>query len=148
MLGWKVNFHKSMLDGVNISYSWLNDVATILSCKVGKVPFVYLGLPIGGDPMRLMFWEPVLSRIEYRMFGWKSRFLCFGGHLILLISVMTSLPVYILSFFNAPSCIISSIESIWIFFLGVGVRIRGKLVELVEKQFVSKTSMDGWGLGR
>jgi len=64
MSGLKVKFHKSMLVGVNISESWLNEAATVLSCKVGKLPFVYLGVPIGGDPRRLLFWEHVLLRIE------------------------------------------------------------------------------------
>ncbi|CAJ2661804.1 unnamed protein product [Trifolium pratense] len=103
MSGLKVNFHKSMLVGVNIPDSWLDEAASVLCCKVGKIPFLYLGLQIGGDPRRLVFWEPVLSRIKNRLSGWKSRFLSFGGRLVLLKSVLTSLPVYALSFFKAPS---------------------------------------------
>ncbi|GAU46950.1 hypothetical protein TSUD_180540 [Trifolium subterraneum] len=56
-----------------------------------------------GDPRRLGFWEPVLTRIQNRLSGWKSRFLSFGGRLVLLKSVLTSMPVYALSFFKAPS---------------------------------------------
>ncbi|MCI50369.1 putative RNA-directed DNA polymerase, partial [Trifolium medium] len=93
MSGLKVNFNKSMLVRVNISDSWLNEVASALSCKVGKIHFLYLGLPIGGDLRRLSFWEPVLTRIKKRLSGWKSRFLSFGGRLVLLKSVLTSLPV-------------------------------------------------------
>lgn len=48
MSGLKVNFNKSLLVGVNIAESWLNEAASVLSCKVGKIPFMYLGLPIGG----------------------------------------------------------------------------------------------------
>ncbi|CAJ2657018.1 unnamed protein product [Trifolium pratense] len=103
MSGLKVNFNKSMLVGVNISDSWLGEAASVLCCKVGKIPFLYLGLPIGGDPRRLSFWDPVLHRIKNRLSGWKSRFLSFGGRLVLLRSVLTSLPVYALSFFKAPS---------------------------------------------
>jgi hypothetical protein len=55
VFGLKVNFHNSMLVGVNITESWLNEAAIILSCKIGKVPFLYLGLPIGGNPWRLSF---------------------------------------------------------------------------------------------
>ncbi|GAU16239.1 hypothetical protein TSUD_298710 [Trifolium subterraneum] len=110
--GLKVNFNKSMLVGVNIDDSWVRAAANALHCKVGKVPFLYLGLPIGGDPRRLVFWEPVLTRIRNRLSGWKSRFLSFGGRLILLKSVLTSLPVYALSFFKAPSGTISSIDSL------------------------------------
>jgi len=76
------------------------------------VTFLYLGLPIGGDPRRLLFWEPVVNRIKTRLSGWHSRFLSFGGRLFLLKSVQTALHVYALSFFKAPAGIISSIESL------------------------------------
>jgi hypothetical protein len=109
----KVNFNKSILVGVNITDSWLNEAASILICKVGKFPLLYLGLSIGGDPRRLSFWEPVVNTIKSRLSGWKSRFLSFGGRLVLLKSVLTSLPVYALSFFKAPSGIISFIDSIF-----------------------------------
>lgn len=113
MSGLKVNFHKSSLVGVNINDSWLSEAASVLGCKVGKIPFLYLGLSIGGDPRRLLFWEPVVDRIKSRLSGWQSRFLSFGGRLILLKYVLTALPVYALSFFKAPTCIISSIESLF-----------------------------------
>jgi hypothetical protein len=70
MSGLKVNFHKSMLVGVNISESWLHEAASALHCKVGKMSFLYLGLSIGGDPRRLGFWEPVLRRIMNRLSRW------------------------------------------------------------------------------
>ncbi|GAU30513.1 hypothetical protein TSUD_18930 [Trifolium subterraneum] len=101
--GLKVNFHKSMLVGVNISVSWLTEAAFVLGFQVGKVPFMYLGLPIGGDPCRLAFWEPIVSSIPTRFSRWKNCLFSFGGRLILLKSVLTSLPVYALSFFKAPS---------------------------------------------
>jgi hypothetical protein len=109
----KVNFNKSMFVGVNISESWLNAAAaTALRCRMGKIPFLYLGLPIDGDPRHLGFWEPVVTRIQKRLSGWKSYFHSFGGRLILLKSVLTSLPVYVFSFFKALSGTISSVESI------------------------------------
>ncbi|GAU32228.1 hypothetical protein TSUD_53550 [Trifolium subterraneum] len=92
-----------------------------------KIPFVYLGLPIGGDPRSLRFWEPVLTRLQNRLSGWKSRFLSFGGRLVLLKSVLTSLPVYALSFFKAPS---------------------GKFLGLARNRFVYIRSVEVWGSGR
>ncbi|MCI38546.1 RNA-directed DNA polymerase (Reverse transcriptase), partial [Trifolium medium] len=67
------------------------------------MPFLYPGLPIGGDLRRLDFWEPILTCIKNRLSGWKSRFLSFGGRLILLKSVLTFLLVYPIFFFKAPS---------------------------------------------
>jgi len=111
--GLKVNFSKSLLTGVNVSNSWLNEAALALHCRVGNFPFVYLGLPIGGDPRKLDFWKPLVNSVISRLSRWKSKYLSFGGRLILLKSVLSSLPVYFLSFFKAPASIISSIESLF-----------------------------------
>jgi hypothetical protein len=46
----KVIFHRSMLMGVNANDSWLIDAAVVVNCKIGCIPFAYLGLPIGGNP--------------------------------------------------------------------------------------------------
>jgi hypothetical protein len=110
--GLKVNFSKSQLVGVNVHDSWLSEAAMVLNCKMGSIPFVYLGLPIGGNPRRLAFWEPLLYRIKSRLSSWNSKHLSFGGRLVLLKSVLSSIPVYVLSFFKAPAGIISAIESI------------------------------------
>jgi hypothetical protein len=110
--GLKVNFSKRQLVGVNVVTSWLSEAAMVLSCKVGSVPFVYLGLPIRGNARRLTFWEPLLNRINSRLSSWNSKHLSFGDRLVLLKSVLSSLPVYTLSFFKAPTGIISSIKSI------------------------------------
>lgn len=81
MSGLRVNFNKSLLVGINISDSWLHEAVAVLSCKVGKIPFVYLGLPIGGNPRRLCFWELIVNRIKNRLSSWNSRFLSCGGRL-------------------------------------------------------------------
>jgi len=121
--GLKVNFSKSHLVDVNIADSWLSEATFVFRCRVGCLPFVYLGLLIGGDVRRLDFWKLLVLRINSSLLGWKSRHLSFGGHLVLLKYVRSSLPIYALSFFKAPSGIISSIESILnFFFWGEGGR--------------------------
>lgn len=60
----KVNFSKSHLVGVNVSYSWLSEAALVLRCQVGCLPFVYLGLPVGGKAPRLDFWKLLVRRIR------------------------------------------------------------------------------------
>jgi len=44
-----------MLVGVNIHDSWLAGAASVLNCKLGILPFIYLGLPNDGDPRKLKF---------------------------------------------------------------------------------------------
>ncbi|PNX66913.1 cysteine-rich receptor-like protein kinase, partial [Trifolium pratense] len=92
-----------MLFGVNVNDSWLHEAASVMNCKHGRLPFLYLGLPIGGDLRKLQFWYPLVDRIRNRLSGWKCKNLSVGGRLVLLKSVLSSIPVYFLSFFKAPS---------------------------------------------
>ena len=103
VLGLKVNFNKSMLTAVNISPTWLAEAASVLNCRTGTIPFLYLGLRIGGDSRKLNFWKPVVDKITSRLSSWNNKFLSFGGRLVLLKYVLSSLPVYFLSFFKAST---------------------------------------------
>jgi len=144
--GLKVNFSKSHLVGVNVASSWLTEAASVLNCNVGSIPFVYLGMPIGGNVRHLSFWEPLINLIKARLSGWKSKHLSLGGRLVLLKSVLSSLPVYALSFFKAPAGIVSSIESILnCFFFGGGVMTTGKFIGLTGTLFVGVRRLAVWG---
>nr|ABE79576.2 RNA-directed DNA polymerase (Reverse transcriptase) [Medicago truncatula] len=61
----------------------------------GSIPFVYLGLPIGGDFRKLSFWKPFIDHIVARLSSWNNKFLSFGGRLILLKYVLSSLPIFL-----------------------------------------------------
>jgi hypothetical protein len=106
--------------GVNVNRSWLLEASNVFNCKVYTLPIVYMGLPVGGNPRRLNFWEPAVDRIKSRLSSWNNIYLYFGGRLVLLKSVLTLLYVYALCFFKAPSGIIASIDSLLlrVFFLG------------------------------
>jgi hypothetical protein len=148
MSGLKVNFHKSMLVAVNVSDSWLTEAALVIGFKARKVPFVYLGLPIGEDLRRLLFWEPVLDRIKKRLLGWRSKFLSFGGNLDLLKYVLSSLPVYALSFFKTPSGIISALESLFIIFFWGGCENNRKISWVAWNDICVSKESGGLGVRR
>ena len=81
--GLHVNFHKGMLTGVNVADSWLNEAASIMNWRTGNIPFVYLGLLIGGNARRLSFWKHVINRIMARLSGLNNKFLSLGNALIM-----------------------------------------------------------------
>ena len=137
--GLKLNFHKSMFVGINVLDSWLTEASTVLNCKTSCVPFFYLGLPIGGESRKLTFWSPLFEWVNSRLSGWKSRNLFFGGYLILLKYVMSSLLVYFIFFFKAPTNIIYSLEYIfnWFYYyLFRGGGILDKYLGLIEILFL------------
>jgi hypothetical protein len=100
-----VNFSKSRLIGVNISSNFLEGAAHFLHCKIGSLPFTYLGLPVGANPRRALTWEPVIKTIEKRLFSWRNRYVSLGGRVVLINSVLASIPVFYLSFLKMPSSV-------------------------------------------
>lgn len=77
--GLKVNFFKSSLVGVNVSELFLGSRADFLNCKVGKIPFRYLGSLVGANPRKASTWQPMIDSIVGRLGSWKIKFLSRGG---------------------------------------------------------------------
>ncbi|KAL4290332.1 hypothetical protein GQ457_14G020860 [Hibiscus cannabinus] len=63
-------------------------------CKVGVLPISYMGIPLGADPRR------------------RSKNLSFTGSVVLINSVLSSLPSYYLSLFEIPKTVLLKIEKI------------------------------------
>lgn len=110
--GLKVNFHKSCLFGLGVESEICDNWANVLNCGVGKIPFVYLGLPIGARSSDKVVWSKVIDRLELRLAKWENNFLSFGGRLVLLKSVLTSLPLYYFSFFKVPPFVLNQIKKL------------------------------------
>ncbi|CAN1816595.1 Putative ribonuclease H protein At1g65750 [Linum perenne] len=83
--------------------------------------------------------------MSIRLDTWKAKFLSFGGRLVLIKSVLSSLPVYYLSLFKAPSSVITSLERIQNRFLWSGVSEIEK-IHWINWNLV-KTPRAGGGLG-
>ena len=72
--GLRVNLIKSTLQGINTEADLLQDLADLSGCKLGLWPIKYLGLPLGGNPQRIDFWDPVVTKVAKRLVGWKKAF--------------------------------------------------------------------------
>src|ERR1043165_4815599 len=91
-----------------------------LGCRRGNVPFIYLGIKVGAKMTRVCNWDPVIKVIKNRLSSWKAKILSIGGRLVLIKSVLESLPVYYLSLYKAPKAVIDSMEAIMRRFLWAG----------------------------
>lgn len=76
--GLRINLGKSTLIGVGLESSEVGEWASEVGCGEGKLPFLYLGLPVGGNPRLKKFWTPVIEKIERRLVGWNKKFLSLG----------------------------------------------------------------------
>ncbi|GKV18636.1 hypothetical protein SLEP1_g28986 [Rubroshorea leprosula] len=100
--GLKINFGKSQLMGVGVEESWRAKMAYRLCCKEGELPFKYLGIPIGGNNRRLVMWQPMIESFKKKLSSWKGRHLSLGGRITLINSVLSSLPMFLMSVYLIP----------------------------------------------
>ncbi|GKV32613.1 hypothetical protein SLEP1_g41207 [Rubroshorea leprosula] len=133
--GLKINFGKSYLYGFNVSEGWVKGAADIMRCGVGKAPFTYLGLPVGGNSGRRQFWNPVLNRFRQKLASWKSSLLSFGGRITLINSGRGGLGVADLERRNC------SLLGKWWYRLGDGVEGLWKRI-LWEKYYGGRKEVD------
>ena len=55
-------------------------------------------------------WKCIEERIEKRLSGWKGKLLTVGGRLVLINSVLSSLPMFMMSFFELPKGVVEKID--------------------------------------
>lgn len=59
----RVNFAKSNLFGINSPDNFLVAASHFLSCSIGSLPFKFLGVPVGANPM-LSTWKPIIDKVK------------------------------------------------------------------------------------
>ena len=108
----------------------MSSLASVFGCRVSKWPLSYLSLPLGGNPKKIGFWDPLVERISRRLDCWKKAFLSLGGRITSIQSSLSYIPSYFLSLFKILVSIASKIEKLQRDFLwsGAGERKKDHLI--------------------
>ncbi|PWA65487.1 hypothetical protein CTI12_AA335310 [Artemisia annua] len=144
--GLKLNWDKCQLFGINVSLDELSLRAGIINCKADVLPMSYLGFPIGSKGAKSKLWDVVIQKIKQRLAGWKRKTLSIGGRLVLIKSVIASLPLYFMSLFKAPKLVLNQMEKLMRQFLWGGGMCGRKKICRVTWSKVSNPIVAG-GLG-
>jgi hypothetical protein len=102
LLGLKINFHKSEIFYFGKAKEVQNDYKILFGCDIGALPFKYLGIPIHFRQLKNGEWKPVEGRFENKLSSWIRKMLSYGDRLMLINLVLTSLPMFMLSFLQIP----------------------------------------------
>ena len=94
----KINLNKSEIILVH-NVENVEILALELGCKVGPLPS-YLGLPLGAQHNSLVVWDVIEERFRRRLGLWKRQYISKGRRLTLLLSTLSSLPIYFMSLFR------------------------------------------------
>jgi hypothetical protein len=100
--GLKINFHKSEVFFFGQAKEMQDDYKILFGCEIGSLPFRYLGIPIHFRRLRNGEWKPIEDRLEKKLGSWIKKLLSYGDRLILINLVLSSLPMFMLLFFEIP----------------------------------------------
>lgn len=102
MLGLEINYYKSAFIPFSMDLSESVACSISLNTQRAQLPIRYLGLPLSSGHILLVAWSPIIDRFEKRFAGWRDKLLSRSGHLILIRSVLQSIPIHFLSTFHIP----------------------------------------------
>nr|XP_027077000.1 uncharacterized protein LOC113700749 [Coffea arabica] len=105
--GQKVNIAKSAF----YASAWVTDtqwtlVSTTLGYQCQGFPFKYLGVPLIRGRVTCAAFDALLGKVRQKLYHWSSKMLSMGGKIVLLRSVMCSLPVYLLQVLQPPKAVL------------------------------------------
>ncbi|WVZ53496.1 hypothetical protein U9M48_004427 [Paspalum notatum var. saurae] len=108
--GLNINFHKSEILCFGQAKEFESTYSHLFGCKTGTFPFRYMGIPLHYRKLKNTDWRMVEERSEKRLSGWKGKLLYVGERLVLINTVLSSLPMFILSFFEVPRGVLKRMD--------------------------------------
>ncbi|XP_072078102.1 uncharacterized protein [Arachis hypogaea] len=84
---------------------WVEHVCGLLGCKQATLPIRYLEISLGANPRLVKTWKPIIDKVEEKLNLWKAKVLNKSGKLVLIKSVLNSLPIYYLSLYKMPKAV-------------------------------------------
>ncbi|KAK8461993.1 hypothetical protein SEVIR_1G125301v4 [Setaria viridis] len=97
LLGFKINFHKSEVFCYGEAKHYKQEYTQLFGGELGSYPFRYLGIPMHYNKLRNADWSIIEERFKCKLSTWKAKHLSYWGLLILLNSVLSSLPMFMMS---------------------------------------------------
>lgn len=106
----KINFHKSELFCYGKDKEVEHEYAQLFGCKSVGLPFKYLGTLMHHKKLSNKDWQIIEEKFQKKLSSWKGKLLSFGGRLVLINLVLTSLAMYMLSFFEVPRGVLQKLD--------------------------------------
>jgi hypothetical protein len=97
---------------------------------------------VGANPRSISTWEPMLDQLRGRLNSWGHKYISFEGRIVLLNSMLNSVPIFYSYFLKMPAKVVKQIVRIQRNFLWGGV-MGGRKICWVKWKNVCKPKNKG-----
>ncbi|XP_057734865.1 uncharacterized protein LOC130950385 [Arachis stenosperma] len=99
-------------DNIELLHLQFADDSILLECKKATLPIKYLEISLGANPWLVKTWKPIIDKVEEKLSSWKSKVLNKAEKLVLIKTILNSLPVYYLSLYKMPKAVAEKLISL------------------------------------
>ena len=118
--GLKINMQKSIIAPIWCSGLNMEDILHDFPGPRVNFPIQYLGLPLTLGRIKMVHLQYIQDRAKGRVAGWQGRLLSVAGRRELVRSVLSSIPVYLLTVVKAPKNFLKELDKLRRRFLWAG----------------------------
>jgi hypothetical protein len=108
--GLKINFHKSEIFCYDAAKEMQDIYTDLFGCNAGEYPFTYLGIPMHHRQLLNSQWSEVEQRFQKKLSCWKAKYLSYGRRLVLFNSILSRLPMFMMSFFEILKGVLKNLD--------------------------------------
>jgi ribonuclease HI/exonuclease III len=143
--GSEISLGKSKIYSWNITPFEIRSISRILGMEglTNWDSFTYLGVPISKTNPKATHWNQLLEKLKNRIASWGANWLNLAGRIVLLKSVLASVPIYRNSLLLAPGSVVTKLEMLQRKFLWEGGKQTNKRAHLISWDKVSKPLLEG-----
>ena len=109
-IGLKINIQKSSVAAIRCADLNLENILSSFTGQQVTFPLTYLGLSLTLGCLKLVHLQPTLDRVKAKLAGWQGKLLSAGGRRELVRSVLSSMPIYLLTALKVPKKFISELD--------------------------------------
>jgi hypothetical protein len=109
--GLRINYSKSMLVPINLSLERTQSLAQGIGCIAGKLPFTYLGLPLGTTKPSVLELMQLVDITERKMSA-SFMMMAYRGRLTVINSLLTSIAMFPMCSLSIPPKVLEHIDKL------------------------------------
>eukprot|EP00253_Pinus_taeda_P011523 PITA_11523 len=107
-----INRVKSQIFFFNTPVSTQRSISHILGFTIASLPSKYLGAPMIASALKHSSWRDLLEKLEAKLFLWTHRSLNMASRVVLIKSILQSMPLYLFSLLAAPKWVLKAIKNL------------------------------------
>ncbi|WVZ93818.1 LOW QUALITY PROTEIN: hypothetical protein U9M48_039773 [Paspalum notatum var. saurae] len=108
--GLRTNFSKSSVFLINCTEADLDVIKQALACELNEFPFKYLGIPLSIRKPSKADLLPLVEKVADCLPKWKASLLNRAGRLVVVNTVFSASPIYLMTAIDLPKWVIKAID--------------------------------------